>query len=205
MKKLFLCAVGLMGTLQAGTAESGFNNEFRKDRVGLDRLSQGRSLKDILAQHGGQLKPGKTILTVDGILEDETPAAAKVAKLQHRVAAFKVANDPRVSEVLVSLAQAAGELKAVALLDYIEEAYGKERSPLFSFVAQVVHEKNEVLEINTEALRLMSEKNCRAGASEVMQQLSGYNTILIAVESALEALWKEITAVVPEVVRAARK
>lgn len=205
MKKLFLFTLGLMGVLQAGTAESGFNNEFRKDMVGLDRLSQGRSLKDILAQHGGQLKPGKTILTVDGILEDETPAAGKLAKLQHRAASFKIASDQLLSEMVVTKAEAVDEVTALALLDYIQLTYGKERSPLFSFVAQVVHEKKEVVEINTEALRLMSEKNCRSGASEVMQQVTHYNNILLVVETALELLWKEIMAVVPEVVRAANK
>lgn len=156
---------------------------------------QDRSLKDILAQHGGRLKPGISIITVDGVLDEETPAAVTMAKLKRRATEFKIASDKNLLPSLLSVRtdNYIVGYEVVPLLDYITAIYGQQESPLVAFIADVLREKEEVAALTTESLKLLGDKECRTGASEVMRQVGEYTKVLVIVEKTLARLWREIS------------
>lgn len=189
MKKVFLLVVSmLLGGALFASEPSFLHLKLRTP----DRNSQERSLKDILDQHGGQIEPGMSIITIDGVLKGDTPVAEAVAKLQRRAAEFKVAKDERLLRLLPMLVGSPRDERVNALLSYIQAAYGQQRSPLTEFIADILNEKKEVEALQTEALRLMNARDCRAAVSEVMRSVGECISVLAAVEQALVLLWEKI-------------
>ena len=189
MKKLiiFLCA-GLFTTPTAHAEES-VNHNFRKFEIPANKITTGRSLQEIFAQHGTTSRSGDFIVTADGILENDTPPAKALAALQHRATLLKLAKEANLFKEVDNKNKSDN---ARLLVQYIQHAYGNERSPLFSFVADLVREHNEITLINTEALRLISETPCKKGAQELLQNMCQYKGVLLFFDSLLEKLWEEI-------------
>ncbi len=189
MKKILLLIVSL---LLSNSLLAHENSLLQARLHSVDRSLEGRSLKDILAQYGGQLKPGVSVITIDGVLEGDTPIAEAVVKLQRRVTEFKIVRDDRLLRLLPVFVSGIQIDSIDALIGYIRVAYEQERSPLVAFIADVIHEKQEAASLTTEALRLLSDCDCRAGVSEVMQRVGEYSQTLLVIEKTLEHLWQEI-------------
>lgn len=189
MKKLIGLLFSLICITHAIHAENSTNPNFRPFEIPREKLAAGRSLQEILAQHGDTSRSGNFIVTTDGILENDTPAAKKLAALQHRAANLKLAKDIGVFKEIDSKNKSDS---CRLLVQYIQRTYGHERSPLFAFVADLVREHNEITLINTEALRLISEAACKKGAQELLQSMCQHKGVLLFFDSILEKLWEEI-------------
>lgn len=156
------------------------------------KLARSRPLKDILAQHGGQIPAGKAIITVDGILEEETPIAEKVVRLQKRIAELRLARDAQVFS-LVSKATLEDPAKNIqALTSYMHQAYADKKCPLIALIEDLVFDKNECAAITTEVLRLMSNKTQTATLNTIMRNASEANARLALIEEAITQIYTEI-------------
>lgn len=175
-------------------ASQDFNPNFRRNFFPEDKISQGRSLKDILAQHGGTLKPGKSVLTIDGILEEESSAAEQLAKLQRRLTEFKLATDFRVAALLAATSDntLSSQELSILFVNCINGIYKESRSPLLDFFTDFLRERAAVVSLNTEALRLLSEKNLRAAVSANVNKISELNIVLLRLETFIIPLWQHI-------------
>jgi hypothetical protein len=190
MKKNFaLMALVLVGaTLLAH--DNAFNPNFRQDRAGGCRASQGRSLKDILEQHGKPLETGTFVLTCDGLLTDDTPITQQIVKLQHRIMKLVILRDNKKIQQLMVLLEEKNIKNSYALIEYIQSDFGKEHEPLFAFVAAMVHDQNEINLIRTNALSLLSDPTCRIAVSEILRQLEEYQATLLILQRAFNNLWR---------------
>lgn len=196
MKKYFaLMSIVLVGA-RVLAHENAYNQNFRQDKIGSDRTSQGRSLKDILEQHGKPLEGGTFVLTCDGVLTDEAPVSQQLVKLQHRLMKFVISRDKRVVQELLGLLEQKNIKSGYALIDYIQSDFGKEREPLFAFLAAMVHEQNEINLIRTQALGLLSDSTCRAAVSDMLRQLEEYQRILLVLQGAFNNFWQLLVAAV---------
>ena len=197
MKKYFaLMSIVLVGA-RVLAHENAFNPNFRQDKIGSDRTSQGRSLKDILEQHGKPLEAGAFVLTCDGVLTDEAPISQQLVKLQHRMMKFLISRDNPVVQELLGLLEQKNIKNGYALINYIQAYFGKEREPLFAFVATMVHEQNEINIIRTQALGLLSDPTCRTAVSDMLRQLEEYQRILQVLQGAFNNVWQLLVAAVP--------
>jgi hypothetical protein len=178
--------------------ENAFNSDFMQERMNKERLSQGRSLDEILKQHGKPLEPGTIIITADGILNDETPNSVVLAKLQHRLAQLALVRDPLITESILPRFKSRGMISALPLVRYIQNVFKQERVPLLAFAAVVVEEQKEVHAIRTESLRLMSDKACRNDCLEIAKKLNGFQVTLLELEQMINALWDELINLLPE-------
>lgn len=194
--KMFFAAVGFF-FMCAGRFLIA-DGDFIQERLDRERLSQGRSLKDILEQYGKPLEPGRIILTADGILNDESSNSQKLAKLNHRVAKLTLVKDFELTEDILPKFKSRRTSSSLPLVAYVRKVFKDEPIPLLAFAATVIEEKNEIDAIQTEALELMSDKSCRANCLEISRNLNLYQVVLIELGQMINGLWEEMVALLPE-------
>jgi hypothetical protein len=182
---LLLSLLAVSTTLAAD--DNAFNASFWQEKMSEARSSQGRSLEDILKQHGKPLEPGKQIiLTADGIITDPTPDAKKVVNLYHRLLELNLARNPLLTRQAVANQQLANPF---FMLDFIQTQYGTTPSPLFAFATQMVKEQEEVNKIRTEAFSLASSPTHQKDVELITAQLAEYQSTLSQLEELLNSIW----------------
>ena len=157
-------------------------------RIDETTLTTGRSLQEILAQHGYTSRAGNFIITADGIIENNHSEAKNLTTLQSRISKLTLAKANILRDNTPSKEAGSAQL----LAQYIQQNYGKERSPLFKFIAALAQEHNEIIAIRTETLRLISNPGCKEEALKIIQKVCLYNEVLLYFDSMLEKLWEEI-------------
>ena len=188
MKRYLVLLLGLLATpVIHGAGDNTFNASFWQEKMSEARTTQGRSLEDILKQHGKPLEPGKQIiLTADGIITDPTPDAKKIVNLYHRLLELNLARNPLLTRESIKELQIANPL---FILDFIQAQYGSKQSPLFAFAAQMVKEQDEVNKIRTEALSLAAVPAHQKDVQQIMDQLVQYQNTLTQLEELFNAIW----------------
>jgi len=162
-----------------------FNASFLK-RDSNNLSTQGRSLKEILEQHGKPLEPGKIVFTVDGVLTDEAPVSKQLASLQHRIAKLLIVQDMS----LIVVDQLDNKEKVIGVLDYIKKNFAHERTPLFAFFAQLVGELHEINLIRTQALTILADVSDKKAINTILFQLDRFQKNIIAIEAVFNFLWQ---------------
>lgn len=153
------------------------------------QLTTGRSLQDIFAQYGDTSRSGNFIITTDGILESNTQDSKTIATLQRRISQLTLAKE---SSMFNDIHNKSKTDAAQLLTKYIQKTYRNEQSPLLKFVTTLVQEHNELVAINTECLRLISNPACQKEAQKMLLQASYCKQILLFFDAMLEQLWQEI-------------